>query len=132
MYFHKVYKYLFPIIYLNNDNLLVFKKGSFYILDVIQNQNILRIYPHNIFCDKILKNRYCMAEVATSGGKSLIISIVMFYTLKKIKEDEKDLKNCNNRVKHHYERVSFFVRKRRRNCGVRSKKTNKYDGSEIR
>ena len=34
MYFHKVYKYLFPIIYLNNDNLLVFKKGSFYILDV--------------------------------------------------------------------------------------------------
>lgn len=33
---------------------------------------------------KILKNRYCMAEVATSGGKSLVISIIIFYTLKKI------------------------------------------------
>jgi superfamily II DNA or RNA helicase len=38
---------------------------------------------------KILKNRYCMAEVATSGGKSLIISIVYFYTLKKINPDAK-------------------------------------------
>jgi hypothetical protein len=28
-----------------------------------------------------------MAEVATSGGKSLIISIVMFYTLKHIDKD---------------------------------------------
>jgi superfamily II DNA or RNA helicase len=33
---------------------------------------------------KILKNRYCMAEVATSGGKTLIVSIVYFYTLKNI------------------------------------------------
>lgn len=32
-----------------------------------------------------------MAEVATSGGKSLIISIVMFYTLKHIKPDAKFL-----------------------------------------
>ena len=40
-------------------------------------------YEHQIeSAYKILKNRYCMAEVATSGGKSLIISIVMFYTLK--------------------------------------------------
>ena len=40
-------------------------------------------YDHQIEAAyKILKNRYCMAEVATSGGKSLIISIVMFYTLK--------------------------------------------------
>lgn len=40
-------------------------------------------YDHQIeSAYKILKNRYCMAEVATSGGKSLIISIVMFYTLK--------------------------------------------------
>jgi len=38
---------------------------------------------------KILKNRYAMAEVATSGGKSLIISIVYFYTLKKINADAK-------------------------------------------
>ena len=42
-------------------------------------------YDHQIeSAYKILKNRYCMAEVATSGGKSLIISIVMFYTLKNI------------------------------------------------
>ena len=40
---------------------------------------------------KILKNRYCMAEVATSGGKSLVISIVMFYTLKNINPDAKFL-----------------------------------------
>lgn len=39
-------------------------------------------YDHQIeTAYKILKNRYCMAEVATSGGKSLIISIVLFYTL---------------------------------------------------
>lgn len=32
---------------------------------------------------KILKNRYCLAEVATSGGKSLILSIIFFYLLSK-------------------------------------------------
>ena len=49
-------------------------------------------YEHQIEAAyKILKNRYCMAEVATSGGKSLIISIVMFYTLKNIKKDAKFL-----------------------------------------
>jgi len=32
-----------------------------------------------------------MAEVATSGGKSLIISIVMFYTLKNMNPDAKFL-----------------------------------------
>ena len=40
---------------------------------------------------KILKNRYCMAEVATSGGKSLVISIVMFYILKNVNPDAKFL-----------------------------------------
>ena len=49
-------------------------------------------YDHQIeSAYKILKNRYCMAEVATSGGKSLIISIVLFYTLKNIKADAKFL-----------------------------------------
>lgn len=38
---------------------------------------------------KILKNRYCLSEVATSGGKTLIISIVYFYTLKNIDENAK-------------------------------------------
>jgi len=49
-------------------------------------------YEHQIeSAYKILKNRYCMAEVATSGGKSLIISIVMFYTLKHINPNAKFL-----------------------------------------
>jgi len=49
-------------------------------------------YDHQIEAAfKILKNRYCMAEVATSGGKSLIISIVMFYTLKHIDPNAKFL-----------------------------------------
>jgi superfamily II DNA or RNA helicase len=49
-------------------------------------------YDHQIeSAYKIIKNRYCMAEVATSGGKSLIISIVLFYTLKNIKADAKFL-----------------------------------------
>jgi hypothetical protein len=49
-------------------------------------------YDHQIeSAYKILKNRYCMAEVATSGGKSLIISIVMFYTLKHINPKAKFL-----------------------------------------
>lgn len=49
-------------------------------------------YDHQIeSAYKILKNRYCMAEVATSGGKSLIISIVIFYTLKVTKSSAKFL-----------------------------------------
>jgi len=40
---------------------------------------------------KILKNRYCMAEVATSGGKSLVISIIIFYILKHINPEAKFL-----------------------------------------
>ena len=40
---------------------------------------------------KILKNRYCLGEVATSGGKSLIISIIIFYILKKENPDAKFL-----------------------------------------
>ncbi len=47
-------------------------------------------YDHQIeSAFKILKNRYCLAEVATSGGKTLIISIVYFYTLKKIDPNAK-------------------------------------------
>lgn len=49
-------------------------------------------YDHQIeTAYKILKNRYCMAEVATSGGKSLIISIMMFYILKNIDPNAKFL-----------------------------------------
>ena len=39
MHFHKVYKYLFPVLYFNNDNLLVFRRGAFYILE-INNSNL--------------------------------------------------------------------------------------------
>ena len=47
-------------------------------------------YDHQIeVAFKILKNRYCLAEVATSGGKSLIISIVYFYTISKLTSDAK-------------------------------------------
>lgn len=49
-------------------------------------------YQHQVeSAYKILKNRFCMAEVATSGGKSLIISIVIFYILKNMKPDAKFL-----------------------------------------
>ena len=49
-------------------------------------------YDHQIeTAYKILKNRYCLAEVATSGGKSLIISIVFFYTLTHTNPDAKML-----------------------------------------
>ncbi len=49
-------------------------------------------YEHQVeSAYKILKNRFCMAEVATSGGKSLIISIVMFYTLKNMDPNAKFL-----------------------------------------
>lgn len=49
-------------------------------------------YDHQIdTAYQILRNRYCTAEVATSGGKSLILSIVFLYILKNIKEDAKFL-----------------------------------------
>ena len=49
-------------------------------------------YEHQVeSAYKILKNRFCMAEVATSGGKSLIISIVLFYTLKHMDKSAKFL-----------------------------------------
>lgn len=42
-------------------------------------------YDHQIeSVFKILKNRYCIGEIATSGGKSLILSIIIFYILKNI------------------------------------------------
>lgn len=47
-------------------------------------------YEHQIqTAYQILRNRFCMAEVATSGGKTLIISIVIFYTLRHINPDAK-------------------------------------------
>ena len=49
-------------------------------------------YPHQIEAAwKILRNRYCRVEVATSGGKSLIYSMVLFYMMKYMKPDGKFL-----------------------------------------
>lgn len=62
-----------------------FCKEFFKTHKVKKDGNIVPFMPYDHQIDaayKILKNRFCMAEVATSGGKSLIISIVMFYTLK--------------------------------------------------
>lgn len=49
-------------------------------------------YSHQVvLAYKIMKARYCLAECATSGGKTLIISIIIFYTLKHINPDAKFL-----------------------------------------
>jgi len=40
---------------------------------------------------KVLKNRYCITEIATGGGKSLVFSTILFYILKHIKPDAKAL-----------------------------------------
>lgn len=51
-------------------------------------------FPHDYQIEtayKILKNKFCLGEVATSGGKSLIISIIFFYILKNINPDAKFL-----------------------------------------
>ena len=47
-------------------------------------------YEHQIqSAFSILRNRYCTAEIATSGGKSLIISIVFLYILRNINPEAK-------------------------------------------
>lgn len=38
---------------------------------------------------KILRNRFCLSSVATSGGKTLIISIVYFYIIRNINKNAK-------------------------------------------
>src|SRR5574344_1173404 len=49
-------------------------------------------YEHQIqSAYKIMRNRYYMCEVATSGGKTLIISIIIFHTLKYINPNAKFL-----------------------------------------
>lgn len=104
-------------------------------------------YDHQIDAAyKILKNRFCMAEVATSGGKSLIISIVIFYTLKNLKNDAKFLlivpsitlvtQFYDNIVEYNHG-VNRLVNKEINNDGcdirieeVMSDKPRKYSGTE--
>ena len=68
-------------------------KDTFDILDIIQNQNILRIYPHNIFCDKILKNR-----CTTHDDKNV------FY----IDDDHLSLKGSELVIKEMSKNINFF------------------------
>jgi superfamily II DNA or RNA helicase len=49
-------------------------------------------YDHQIeSAYKILRNRYCLSEVATGGGKSLIFAIVAFYIMSEINPNSKFL-----------------------------------------
>lgn len=59
-----------------------------------ENNKKVKFFPYDHQIEtafKILKNKMCIAEVATSGGKTLIISIIFFYILKHIKPDAKFL-----------------------------------------
>jgi hypothetical protein len=68
-------------------------KDTFDILDFVQNKNILRIYPHSIFCDKILKNR-CV----THDDKNI------FY----IDDDHLSLKGSELVIKEISNNINFF------------------------
>lgn len=49
-------------------------------------------YEHQIdSAFKIMKNRYCLTEVATGGGKSLIFAIIAFYILREVNPKAKFL-----------------------------------------
>ena len=68
-------------------------KDTFSILDVVQDKNILRIYPHSIFCDKKLKNR-CI----THNDKDV------FY----IDDDHLSLKGSELVIKELSKNINFF------------------------
>jgi hypothetical protein len=68
-------------------------KDTFDILDFVQSKNILRIYPHSIFCDKILKNR-CV----THDDKDV------FY----IDDDHLSLKGSELVIKEINNNINFF------------------------
>jgi superfamily II DNA or RNA helicase len=113
-------------------------------------------YDHQIeSAYKILKNRYCMAEVATSGGKSLIISIVLFYTLRNINPNAKFLiivpsitlvtqfydniveynYGVNNLVEMREKKIDHIINSTHVPCDIRveevmSEKPRKYSGTQ--
>jgi len=68
-------------------------KDTFNILDAVQDKNILRIYPHSIFCDKKLKNR-CI----THNDKDV------FY----IDDDHLSLKGSELVIKELSKNINFF------------------------
>lgn len=82
--FNVVNKELFP-----RDNNITFEEVKSFALDFFKDHKDkdgldFTPYDHQIKAAfNILKHRYGLIEVATSGGKSLIFSIVFFYLLKK-------------------------------------------------
>lgn len=71
-----------------------FCKDFFVNHKIIKEDKIIDFMPYDYQIEtayKILRNRYCLGEVATSGGKSLILSIVFFYIIKNINPDVKIL-----------------------------------------
>ena len=63
-----------------------------YYLDENGEKKNFDAYKHQVEAAyKVLRNRYCTVEVATSGGKSLIISIVYFYLLRHYGDTKKFL-----------------------------------------
>jgi superfamily II DNA or RNA helicase len=58
----------------------------------LKNGNPFMPYDHQLASAfNILRNRYCIAEVATGGGKSLIFALVAFYILKHVDPNAKFL-----------------------------------------
>ena len=51
----------FPIISTSYEVFKKRNKDSFKILDSIKHENILRVYPHELFCDSLIKDR-CVAN----------------------------------------------------------------------
>ncbi len=75
--------------------------------------NWIKFFPYDYQIEtayKILKNRFSLASVATSGGKSLIISIVYFYTLKYVDPSSKLLLICPsiNLITQFYDSIIDF------------------------
>lgn len=81
----------FPILNLDKDEF------NNYILEFFKNHkdkfgNPLKPHDHQLEeCYKVLRNRYCTTEVATSGGKTLMLSILIFYVLGNLNPDAKFL-----------------------------------------
>jgi len=87
---------------------------------------LVPFYPYDYQIEtafKVLKNRYCLASVATSGGKTLINSIIFFYILANINPDAKLLLIVPSitLVTQFYDDIVEF------NNGIKGKNDNKID-----
>jgi len=96
----KEYGYPFQVINKEEfprDNDITLEKVENFVKDFYKDHrtdkgDVFMPYKHQIEAIyKMLKNKYCAIEVATSGGKSLIFASMIFYILKYIKPDAKIL-----------------------------------------